>query len=97
MAEDKDRRHCPCCMPLSAYFSLQCPRMDGYKTLHREHNHQPGRGVVCSVDKHVPRVAPWLVTPKGLPLMVLERKLKDHDEDQDKVVGHRNCHQVEGT
>lgn len=28
--------------------------------------------------------------------MVLERKLYDHNEEQDEVVGHRNCHQVEG-
>lgn len=65
-AEDKDRRHCPCCIPPSAHFSLQCPRVDGYKTLHREHNHQPGRGV-CSVGKCVPPVAPRLVTPKRAP------------------------------
>lgn len=96
MAEEEDRYHCPCCTSLRAYFGLQYPCVDGYKTFHREHNHQPRRGVVSSVGKNVPQAAPRLVTPKGLPLVVLERKLNHHDGDQDEVVGHRDCHQVEG-
>lgn len=97
MAKGKDGHHSPSCTSLSAHFGLQCPRVDGYKTFHREHNHQPRWGVVRSISKNVPQVAPGVVTPKGLPLVVLERQLNDHNEDQDKVVGHRNSHQVEGT
>lgn len=95
MTEEENSCYSPCCTSWSADFGFYFPRVDGDKTFHCKHDHQPRRGIVCSVVKNVPHAAPWIVTPKRLLLVVLNRKFKNHNEDQNKVISHRHGHQVE--
>lgn len=71
--------------------------LDGNKTFSCKENHKPSRGIIGTVIKNVSQAAPRLVAPVWPLQLVLQGKLKNHNEDQDKVVGHRDDNQIQGT